>query len=117
MRAMVSLMDNLVGVDSGASCPRLQIYNDGTGLVIEYPWFTREVGEGGEDESFVGRAISKVTSTLHHMTPHAQLGMDLAVVGGIVCGSLVGIMTAGPVGMGSIVGSAVKTGLLSGLFC
>lgn len=38
---MVSLLDNLMGVDSGASCPRVQIYNDGTGLVIEYPWFTR----------------------------------------------------------------------------
>lgn len=68
--------------------------------------FCRELDEGEEDTSIMGRTISKVTTALHHMTPHAQLGMDLAVVGGIVCGSLVGLMTVGPVAMGGMIGSA-----------
>lgn len=70
----------------------------------------REVGEDDENTSFMGRTISKVTAALHHMTPHAQLGVELAVVGGIACGSLVGLMTAGPISMGGLVGSAGNRG-------
>lgn len=110
-------LDNFVD-EEGVACPRVQIYNDGTGLVIEYPWYS---SEGGDDSGAGGgvfeRAISKLAATVGHMVPHARLGFDLAIFGGVVCGSLAGLMAGGgSLSLGGAIGAAVKNGFLAGVF-
>lgn len=70
--------------------------------------------ESDEEAGFIGRTLAKVTSALTHMTPHVKLAVDLAVVGGVVCGSLLGLVVSGPAALSGVMGTAGDSWSLHG---
>lgn len=116
LSSMAALLDSFVSVESEPTCPRFQIYNDGTGLVIEYPWHQGQSEESGV-AGLMSRGGSALATAMSQMVPQTRLGMDLMVAGGVVCASLIGIAAGGPLSIGGVISSAVQHSFLAGVFC
>lgn len=92
------------GDDSdGVASPRLQIYYDGTGIVIEYP-----LGEtSGLSEGRSWSPAVQEEGVMNKIFAVAGLGLDLAMFGMLLCGGVLGTL-GGVSHMTGVAESAVR---------